>query len=354
MIMARRFLASKFQEDILTFRQMIFKSFQRLNSLTLALITIACFALIAEFDTIGSEDQSFNHVQSSSTFEEKVSFDAVQHSCEGKQCKLKVAIVVSGDMRNFLEPERGAETMKKFLLDGPYSYDMDVYVCVRDDHNITFTQHVLQSMLGMSKVHVFGFQASNQFERLAICYSLIVETHSADYYDWFIRTRPDNIYFDNPIPFLETLNPGQVHVRWRLAGPGSYLEEEMSFYVPKIVCGNRNCYIADDQVGIVHGSLAAKYFRASILCRQSSLGCSLSWGNGPYIPPSCAGCCLEWGFTSDLLSQNLTLHAVPIRIRLFKIKSVCSGVLTVMEEPCFPPRPYNQSRTQRLQCDERL
>jgi len=179
---------------------------------------------------------------------------------------LKVALLLVGQPKT--QSPVILESYRARLLD-PYraaGHTVDVYLCETLQLSDKGTRLVLDRLAPYT---VYDIQAVGQEYRQDACYEKLMETHKANSYDWYVRSRPDLVLWDTA-PELATLDATAIHARLLGAsgisgvfqGTFSWAWEDPTCWAIVCMPGScaTNCTVHDDQLAFVPAAMAEAYF----------------------------------------------------------------------------------------------
>ena len=208
---------------------------------------------------------------------------------DGRLGNRRAAVIFSGSQRGFVAYNTWLGHLRhvhEVLLDD--GFEVDTFLCFQADPsqeraNVLQIPSVVFEWLNVKQVINDDFNFYEQ--RLASCYDAVRKaeepsssTAEPRYYDWFIRTRPDNVWFGD-MPRVVTLSPLAISLRARsFANYGvtrRMNDNHMSYgwgnegncTAPQCltctaeVTKDQKCLIVDDQFAVVPRIRADHYFR---------------------------------------------------------------------------------------------
>jgi hypothetical protein len=225
----------------------------------------------------------------------------------------RVALIMVGrpkqtryDYGIFFESYR-SRVIDKYRRDG---HTVDVFLCsdisagLQDGHDASGIGALTLRRLEPYTVH--NVEATSQFERQDKCYVAIRDAATAQPYDWFFRSRPDLVLWDDA-PSLEGLDAASIHARVLSASnyPGLFYASfsydwDLATCWPDVclpgecAAPDAPCAVFDDQLALVPAAMADIYF-----IEVTNLA-----GHAPWVP---AGRECEWtrgGFPEHFFMRN--------------------------------------------------
>lgn len=210
------------------------------------------------------------------TFEQHLDLPAKQQcgSIQSLQSniKLKIAALIVGQIKTENQHALTVESLRARVLDvyRRAGHTVDVFMC----EELTVNNAALGLVIGRLKPYsVYNVNASGQFEREEKCHIMFLQHHADSDYDWFLRTRPDLVFWENA-PDLLTLDPTFIHARLLAAVNISGLNQgSFSYGWDDPTCGadvcmpgscSHTCEVYDDQFAIVPYTLAKAYFESHV------------------------------------------------------------------------------------------
>ena len=199
----------------------------------------------------------------------------------------------------FFESYR-ARVIDKYRRQG---HTVDVFLCSKIETKDSLGNLVLRRL---EPYTVFDVEAKTQFERQDKCYVAIREASKAAPYDWYFRSRPDLVLWDDA-PDLEGLDTTLIHARVLSAfgvdnlfyGSFSYDWEASTCWPDVCLPGDcaapdAPCAVYDDQLALVPRAVADVYF----------IEVTNKEGHAPWVPN---GKECEWtrgGFPEHFFMRN--------------------------------------------------
>ena len=164
-------------------------------------------------------------------------------------------------------------------------FAVDTFLCLQANSSLerasvrSIPPVVLETLNVRGRSHV---DAQSFAERLAMCYAAVRATERLDaapprYYSWFVRTRPDNVWFGD-MPRVATLSPLAIslrarsfanygvarpmsdnHMSWGWGASGNCTTPQCVVCTKEVTKGQK-CLIIDDQFAAVPRLRADHYF----------------------------------------------------------------------------------------------
>ena len=186
--------------------------------------------------------------------------------------KLKLAVLVVGQIKTENQHALTVESLRARVLDvyRGAGHTVDVYLC----EELTASDAALALVLGRLKPFtVFDVEAANQFEREEKCHIAFLQRHADADYDWFLRVRPDLVFWENA-PDLQALDAAFIHARLLSALNVSGLDQGcLSYGWDDPTCNadvcmpgtcSSSCEVYDDQFALIPAALAKAYFESHV------------------------------------------------------------------------------------------
>ena len=189
---------------------------------------------------------------------------------------LSVAVLIVGQPK--IETPLVFESIRARVLDRLRAKAHHVHVFLCEDPLTLRDKWTAMTLERVSPYERFAIDANSQLERNLKCYEKIAQHN----FDWFVRTRPDLVLWDD-VPDLEQLDDGGIHARLlsavNISGLfiGSFNTAYDTERCNSDVCGRSvgcaTCAVYEDQLAIVPRAAAHAYFHAFERLEGASEAC---------------------------------------------------------------------------------
>lgn len=237
---------------------------------------------------------------------------ALLASCAQPCCAFRVAVLIVGQPK--VEDPIIIESIRTRIIEPLHAQGhlTDVALCETLHLKDAWAEMTLERL---QPYFEFDLNATNQLERVHKCSHKLHESTGARY-DWFIKTRPDLILWEN-VPPLETLNASKVHARLLSAVNitglkyGSFNTAFNNAGCNPDACTSGPCSTAcavyDDQLAVVGGGTAAHAFLHAFEHTEGATECGWPQGGFP-----------EHHFTRAVLRGGGVFEPLTLEARLWK------------------------------------